>query len=394
MNKAKQKHNSKEPSDLQGILRYVSIFNGQKFLIGIDYKCIRKGNFAMITREINLLVSLNIRVMLYFFNDESSVLSLVDIDDELFNQFKSSTLVLSTLTIDDNIQTSTHINDLMAKISGLLEEPSVILLLPKYAPIEFYKSTILHSLLSYQTPNKCIFLGRNECPIVNGERFSNISVNDLNAFISDRRVNDFPEWFLPYASLAVNIIKFGVDRVHIINLNVHNAILSELFDKVGIGVMIHANRYEILRDAVESDVNSLYHLTKNSVKKDTLLNRPIDLIRNSISQYRVYEIDGSIVACICMNYFTKDNAVEIGSVFVQPYYNRRGIGSKLVNYACEEALKDGYKMAFILTVNATKFFIEKCGFSTAKFLDLPSERQISYKNNQRQSYVLSKNLEA
>ena len=36
--------------------------------------------------------------------------------------------------------------------------------------------------------------------------------------------------------------------------------------------------------------------------------------------------------------------MEIGSVFVQPYYNGRGIGRKLVNDACEKAYQKGYRL--------------------------------------------------
>ena len=84
--------------------------------------------------------------------------------------------------------------------------------------------------------------------------------------------------------------------------------------------------------------------------------------------------------------------MEIGSVFVQPYYNGRGIGRKLVDDACEKAHQKGYRSAFVLTVNAAKYFQSKCGFVTAEFDELPKERQLKYKENQRDSIVLKKNL--
>ena len=67
--------------------------------------------------------------------------------------------------------------------------------------------------------------------------------------------------------------------------------------------MIHSNKYEIIRAANLNDVQALHNLTKNSVKRDTLLNRSIDAIQQKIADYCVYEIDGSIVACTCINYF-------------------------------------------------------------------------------------------
>ena len=70
--------------------------------------------------------------------------------------------------------------------------------------------------------------------------------------------------------------------------------------------MIHANKYETIREANISDVQALYHLTQNSVKRETLLKRSIQDIRSNIVHYIVYEIDGSIVACTCIDFFVED----------------------------------------------------------------------------------------
>ena len=101
-----------------------------------------------------------------------------------------------------------------------------------------------------------------------------------------------------YSNLAIEAINDKIERVHLLNCNIHNALLNELFDKVGIGTMIHSNKYEIIREANLNDVQALHNLTKNSVKRDTLLNRSIDAIQEKIADYCVYEIDGSIVAVL------------------------------------------------------------------------------------------------
>jgi N-acetylglutamate synthase-like GNAT family acetyltransferase len=63
-----------------------------------------------------------------------------------------------------------------------------------------------------------------------------------------------------------------------------------------------------------------------------------------------------------------------------------------VNDACEKAYKKGYRSAFVLTVDASKFFQSKCGFIQADFHELPEERQLKYKENKRNSFVLKKEL--
>lgn len=384
-------HSELKPSDLPGILRYVQIFRDQTFVIGIDQAVTRAENFSSILQEIAVLASLNIRLWLFVYDYEECEFFFVNPNCSQFEKAIHGAIKWKQISIQSERDSA------LASKSLSNDEPSannhhVNLIKPSTEGLSFRESGFLERLCKSTPIHKLIFLGTNQCPVINGEPLTNIAADELKDSLNDRVASPLPNWFLDYGKLAIFAIEQGIERVHILNCKLHHAVLNELFDKIGIGTMVHANKYEILREAQFEDVPAIYHLTKNSVKKETLLNRSIDTIQEKVSDYRVYEIDGSIVACTCMQYFQSDRSVEIGSVFVQPYYNGRGIGRKLVNDACEKAKAEGYHTAFVLTVNAAVFFESKCAFSPGELCDLPTERQQTYRANQRDSKVFKKEL--
>lgn len=391
MNSKAIQHSELKPSDLPGILRYVRIFRDQTFIIGMDHAVTKAENFPSILEEIAVLASLNIRLWLFVYACEDSKFYYIDPNCAQFERSIEGALKWRHISIqaeiDPALSPKTNYN-----YKPATSIHSVNLISPKGGRLSFDESRLLQHLCQSTPIHKLIFLGKNECPVINDEPLTNIAADELKAYLKDRVAPTLPNWFLDYSKLAIFAISLGIERVHILNCKRHHAVLNELFDKIGIGTMVHSNKYEILREAQIEDVPAIYHLTKNSVKKDTLLNRSIDTIQERVSDYRVYEIDGSIVACTCLQHFKSDRSVEIGSVFVQPYYNGRGIGRKLVNDACEKARTEGYHTAFVLTVHAATFFQTKCAFIPADLSDLPDERQSTYRANQRDSQILKKVL--
>ena len=53
---------------------------------------------------------------------------------------------------------------------------------------------------------------------------------------------------------------------------------------------------------------------------------------------------------------------EIGSLYVLPFYHNRGIGKKMVDYACLQAKERGAKTAIALSTQSVGFFLGVCGF--------------------------------
>ena len=75
---------------------------------------------------------------------------------------------------------------------------------------------------------------------------------------------------------------------------------------------------------------------------------------------------------------------------MRPEARDAGIGEKLLDHVSREARKNGLRKLFVLTTQATHWFIER-GFSEADISVLPEPRRALY-NYQRRSKVLVKNI--
>lgn len=383
MNFLHASNNELRPADLHGVLRYVKSFRGETFIIGIENTLMDQNLIETIHREIDVLQSLNIKILLFYYASAEEMLQIQP--SEAFKKY--FTTISDFQIFNYNSQSKQSATE---EINALLATKNLCVLDGFKEDSASQCSAFFPLIMKGIHAQKLILIVNHTCPIIDGEPLTNIAASELENVFNLEILGEIPEWFKLHSKIAIQAITSNIERVHLLNGNIHNALLNELFDKVGIGTMIHSNNYETIREATINDVQALYHLTQNSVKRETLLKRSIEDIRTQIEHYFVYEIDGSIVACTCIEYFEKEQAVEIGSVFVQPYYNGRGIGRRLVQKACDKSKTNGYKKAFIITANAENYFLEKCGFKRSHFEELPKERKLLFEKNKRNSSILKK----
>ena len=90
--------------------------------------------------------------------------------------------------------------------------------------------------------------------------------------------------------------------------------------------------------------------------------------------------------------YADGKSMELGAVYVQPFYHGRGVGRKLVEFAKRRAKQLGAKKLFALTTQTQGFFQSACGFVPVTLTDLPAERRKSLKASGRNSQVLSFSL--
>lgn len=382
-----------KPSDLHGILRYVKLFRKQIFVIGIQVSLSESPNFDSILKEITILHSLKIQIIIFFYEASESSINLLPAKAYISPGIQSDLIELYNCDIKNNQKDpKAPIEYNFEALEAELKHSKLCLLSTEDPIININTEHFLQAIFSKVKAEKLILVGDHECPIIDGEPLTNIAASELKDLLISNDFEKFPDWFKHQSQIAIEAIALKVQRVHLLNGTINNALLNELFDKVGIGTMIHANKYETIRSAESSDVPALLHLTQNSVKKDTLLNRSTEAILSNIEHYFVYEIDGSIVACTCISSYPEEDCIEIGSVFVQPYYNGRGIGRKLVQAACEKGKTQGHSTAFAITSNAANFFVSKCHFKEANIDALPAARKIKFKEAKRNSLILTKSL--
>ena len=192
-----------------------------------------------------------------------------------------------------------------------------------------------------------------------------------------------------YLTHAVEAVRAGVARAHVVSHKVDGALLLELFTHGGSGSMITADKLEHLRPASIDDIGGILQLIEPLEAEGTLVYRGRELLEREIHSFFVVEHDGVIVGCAAL-YPLAGNAAELAAVAVRPEYRTRGYGEKLLEHGEVEARQLGYRKLFVLTTRAAHWFIER-GFTETDVKALPEPKKSLY-NLQRRSKVLLKKL--
>jgi len=193
-----------------------------------------------------------------------------------------------------------------------------------------------------------------------------------------------------YLARAVDAVRAGVERAHVIERGVDGALLIELFTHTGSGSMITADKLERLRPATIDDVGGILRLIEPLEADGTLVRRGRELLEQEIGRFTVLEHDRLILGCAALYPFPKARAGELACLAVRPEYRGAGHGEKLMSAIEDQARTAGMKKLFVLTTRAAQWFIER-GFTTAAVEELPATKKALY-NLQRRSKVLLKPL--
>ena len=191
-----------------------------------------------------------------------------------------------------------------------------------------------------------------------------------------------------YLAHAVEAVRGGMQRAHIISRTVPGALLIELFTHEGSGTMITADKVVKLRPAKIDDAGGVLKLIEPLEEDGTLVRRGRELLEREIGRFSLIEHDGVIVGCAALYPFPGTRAGELACLAVRPDYRDAGYGERLVHHIETQARACKLKKLFVLTTRATHWFIER-GFAEANIAALPGERKALY-NYQRRSKILVK----
>lgn len=424
-----------KPTDLRGILKYVPMFREHIFVIAVDGSLVAHENFQNVLLDIAVLRSLNIKVVFVYGIGqqlqalaETRKIAITDTSGEGITD--QSTLDLASeasAAVSQIIMEGLAHNGLRCAITNAVRSKKIGILkgvdqlhsgtvdkldtqllahlldigtIPVIAPIAFTRegpalrinSDLLAAELASQlNASKLVYLTTHNSLQLDEKPITNLPVAKLDALLQEAQV-DFPKHLKSKAFYAVKAINAGVPRTHILDGRLFGALLNEIFDKVGIGTMIYSNDYQSIRRAVDADAHSIYTITQNGVRSETLVDRSLAMIKEAIDNYLVYEIDGSIVGCVYLKDYPEDSLTEIGSVYVLPFYQNKGVGRRMIEYAQTDAKKRATRRLLALTTQAATFFTELCGFTEGSLDDLPAARKSDYVANGRNSKILVKDL--
>ncbi len=426
-----------KPTDLRGILKYVPRFQGQIFIIAIDGAIVADENLGNLLVDIAVLRSLAIKVVLVHGIGqqliELAALRNVPISDAY------GTGLTDAATLDLAIRASSRVSHVLLEgltqnslkcaitnsiralpvgiikgvdqqLTGRVERIDKDFLgelisqqvVPIVAPVAFGpdgKSLRVNSdLLAAELAEalhatKIIYLTPSGGLEINGEVRREISVDALRTILRDK-----PELIAEparsKAAHAVKAIETGTPRVHIVDGRIFDGLINEIFSSEGVGSLVYGNDYQQIRTAKRSDVRLIYNLTRNAVRREELLHRTQQAIEKNIDQFFVFEVDENIIACVTL-YFYPDcpDLAEVGSLYVLPFYHNRGIGKKMVEYACLMAKERGATRVIALSTQSFGFFTNVCGFAEATKEVLPEARLKLYDDSGRNAKILVKQLD-
>jgi len=424
-----------KPADLRGILKYVPMFRGQTFVVSVDGSVVADESFRNLLMDLAVFRSLSIRVVLVH-GVGQQIRSLgeqrgVTIEDA-YGSGPTNAEVLQ-LAVESSGKVSSRIlaqftelgvscaipNAIRATERGIIRGEDYLLtgkvekidaamleellsagITPLISPVAASRNgtvlrvnsdTIAADIAAELKASKLIFLTSHPGLSLHGESLLNVPSDDLKKTLAENP-NAIPSELVSKVEASLSALSRGTPRAHILDGRVFGALLTEVFDKVGLGTMIHSNEYDQIRSARADDLHALHNLIRNAASSDAVRARSVESIEAGIGDFFLYEIDGSLVACAALLPYPEENVGEIACVFVQPFYQGRGVGYKMVNYATKEAMAKGYHRLFALSTQSFAFFREVCGFVEVGLDELPAARRNILEQEGRRSKILAKEL--
>ena len=185
----------------------------------------------------------------------------------------------------------------------------------------------------------------------------------------------------------------GVPRVHVLNGRRQGVLVDELFSNEGVGTMVHADSYRVIRQLREEDIPELLGMIGRAVRRTKLVARTYEDIQSRLGDFRVMTIDDNVVGSVALHEYPADACAEVACLHVKQAHESRGYGIELVRHAEAMARDRGIPRVFALTNRAADFFHQKLGYSPATVEDLPPARRRQYEASGRDSLVYSRVLE-
>src|SRR6266436_2256183 len=421
--------------ELRGILQYVTRFKDKIFVIAIDGEILGSENFANILLDIAVLRSLNIKVVLVHgagmqieqaafeqgvkvsnFDgtgvvDEATLQLSIKVAGRLTNEIMEGLTQVDLRAAYANCviahpfgilhgvdyQYSGKIERVDTKILELFLNQEIVPVIP---PLGFdgegrtfrvNSDLVAMEIAEALHAAKIIFLSPFDGLVIDGQRIGHLVAPELEELLKKQK-NNLPKSLYSKLEHAVQACRFGIPRVHLLNGNVNEALLAEIFSNGGVGTMVYSNEYEQIRRLYKKDIRAVTSLIQQSIRSEELVRRTRAEILADIDDYWVLEIDRHIVGCVAMYPYPEQKLAELACLYVSRSTENQGLGRKLMSFVETLAKQRGFNRLFALSTQAFVYLQQKGGFMEADADIHPPERRVKYEASGRNSRILVKNL--
>lgn len=422
-------------SDLRGILQYVPRFRERIFVIAIDGEIIASDNFANTLLDIAVLRSLSIKVIVVHGAGHQIAelakargISVSETDgtgvtDEATLQLSLEAISRVTNEVMQGLTTvdlrAAYPNTIIAHPAGIIggkdfrytgrvekvDTKSLHLFLnegivPVVPPLGFdgegrtYRvnsDNIAVEIAEAMQAMKIIFLGADEVAL-NGQIIRQLSIAETEEIVRNKKQQLSSPRLVSKLDHAVKACRSGIPRVHLLNGNTDEALLTEVFSHEGVGTMVYSNDYHQIRRIFKKDVRGVMTLIRQSVDNEELIRRRrIDIIEH-LEDFWVLEIDRNLVGCVALHIHPEQQLGELACLHVSKNYANSGYGRKLMAFVENLAAEKGLKQIMALSTRAFAYIQQKGGFVEASPDILPADRRARYEASGRNSMVLVKTI--
>jgi amino-acid N-acetyltransferase len=422
-------------SDLRGILQYVPRFREKIFVLAVDGEVIASPNFANILLDLAVLRSLSVKIILVHGASQqiAGLAAARGIDISNADGTGITDDITLKLSLDAATSVTTEImqgltnvdlraacgNAIIAHPAGILggvdylntgrvervDTKSLHLFLnegivPVIPPMGYdgegrtfrvNSDAIAVEVAEAMQAMKILFLSASEGLSVGGELVRQLSIAEAEELVKKKRplVEARLVSKIEYAARAC---RQGVPRVHLLDGNRDEALLTEVFSHEGVGTMIYSNEYQQIRRIFKKDVRAVMTLIRQSVASEELVRRTRADILAHLEDYWVLEIDRNLIGCVAVHLYPDEHKAELACLYVNKNHEGEGYGRKLMSFAEALAAEKGMKQIFALSTQTFSFFQQKGGFTEVTSDELPAERRRKYEASARNSKIMTKTL--
>ncbi|MDA3938575.1 MAG: amino-acid N-acetyltransferase [Spirochaetia bacterium] len=417
---------------IREVFAYINRFRGKAFVIKIDNDIIDYEYFPVLLKDLSILHQAGIRIIIVpgARNRIDEILNQYNINSSFHNGIRItdsemiSFVKMAAFDVSNKIMTALSGNNVNALVgnwvkaksigivdgvdylnSGAVEkiqkEPLLKVMENSFVPIfpcigwnangkpyNISSDDLAISISELIGAEKLFFISSN--PVLKSDKYnfpanfgvsyegriSRIKMEIVDSFL-DLNKNKIEE--LDSIKRAKDAVSRGVHRVHLLNGKTKGSLLEEIFSNLGVGTMIYGNEFEKIRKMEDIDISGVLRIMEPFVKDGTLLIRDKQFLLNQIDSFFIYETDSVIHGCASLVEYPEGFG-EIAAVAVDQNYIKLGIGSKLIKYLLDRAVKKKIKKVFVLTTRTSDWF-ETIGFRKGELSDIPVCKQEKYDFN-------------
>ena len=421
---------------------YIHQFGGGTMVIAFGGEVLADGEFPQLTHDINVLVSLDVRVVLvhgtrpqieeqmrqhgvkphYVANrrvtddralacvKEANGIVRVEMEALLSMELANSPMWGADIRVSSgNFVTAKPVgvvNGVDFKHTGevrkidaegirrRLDDHEVVLISPMgFSPTgDVFNCTledVATSTAIALNADKLIFLTETMGAVdAKGRTLSELTVKQARELLAAN--GGVPEDVQVFLPCAIKACSEGVKRAHLISRHTDGALLIELFTHHGIGTMVVPESPEVIREATRADIPGIVQLIEPLEQQGVLVKRDRVQLEREIDRFFVLVEGDKMLGCAALYPFPDAASAELACLAVNPYYRDGGRGERLLAFVEKRAKERGFRTLFVLSTQTTHWFIER-GFMESDVARLPESKQALY-NYERRSKVFTKGL--